>query len=222
MYAYIYILNHTLSPSYDSKPKAIDDNSRNKNTWSRRSLSPLSVLDNKHSIPSSTKLAMPVALPLVPLLTDDCLFPIIGCVLPAWALLCIAPRWKWTRRTAAFSLVIISLLQMLLAASPIKKYGLTGLIESIFTYPGVVGLLKEAGSLLIWAHLAAADLAAALWMLSDSQTRSISHILMIPQLMLTFLSLLLGFCFFCWFSVRFAAARVNPRACLALHGRWID
>lgn len=77
---------------------------------------------------------MPIAMPLLVSIPDEKLYPLVGAVVPAWILLMLAPRWRWTKRTALLSLLIVSALQLALVSTPIRKMGVVGLMERMLTY----------------------------------------------------------------------------------------
>lgn len=105
--------------------------------------------------------------------------PLVG-----WLLLVFAPRWAWTRRIIVFGVVLIlSIAYLLLFPNTLGGNGdgmsLAG-ISNAFQNPKV--------ALLGWVHYLAFDLFVGMWEVQDAQTHTISHWLVIPCLVGTFLA----------------------------------
>ena len=92
-------------------------------------------------------------------ITDDELFPIVNLVFPAWALLALLPRWKYTAPVVrivalSYSVLYVALLPNILFANPV--------IVSIYDFNSLDGLLKffshKSAMLLGWVHYIAFDL----------------------------------------------------------------
>ena len=108
-------------------------------------------------------------------------------VLPGWALLIFLPRWKWTLGLISAGLIpfVLGLVYVGLFLSQgfgSEEGGGFGSVEAVsilFTNP----YLLTAG----WIHYLAFDLFIGSWEVWDSQEKGISHWLIIPCLLLTFL-----------------------------------
>ncbi len=102
-----------------------------------------------------------------------------------WVLLICLPRWRWTLRIVQFSIipVLLALIYLwLLAANFSQSEGGFGSLAQ------VAQLFRNEKLLLAgWVHYLAFDLFIGSWELSDSQQHNISHWLIIPCLLLTFL-----------------------------------
>jgi len=106
-------------------------------------------------------------------------------VVPAWLLLAIAPRWKWSQRYAAFAApVLIGGLYTWLLASHFG--GARGGFGSLAD----VGLLFQNQWLLLagWIHYLAFDLFIGAWEARDAIRCRIPRIAVLPCLVLTFLA----------------------------------
>jgi hypothetical protein len=108
-----------------------------------------------------------------------------GVALLGWLLLVLLPRWKWTRR------VVISGVAPLLLAGVYLVLIMTtfGRAEGGFGSLAEVSLLFRNDWVLLagWIHYLAFDLFVGSWEVSDAQRLKVSHWLVIPCLVLTFL-----------------------------------
>ncbi len=105
-------------------------------------------------------------------------------VLPGWALLLLAPKWRWTQRIAMFTL------PMLLAVAYIALFivNFNGLHLNFKSLAAVEYLFQNPGLVLSgWVHFLAFDLFVGAWMVRDSRRLKILHLAVIPCLLLTFL-----------------------------------
>ena len=108
-------------------------------------------------------------------------------VLPAWILLVLAPRWRTSRNVVYLSMAVLSFIYVLLLIQPIQSQGILHIVEQFFSFSGVVGMFKSVDGVLIgWIHFCVMDLAGALWIVSDSHSRRIHHIFVIPALAVSF------------------------------------
>ncbi len=108
-------------------------------------------------------------------------------VLPGWLLLVFLPKWKWTLGLICsgiipfiLGLVYVGLFLSQLGSMP--EGGGFGSLEGIgilFSNPYVLA----AG----WIHYLAFDLFVGAWEVNDSQQRGVSHWLVIPCLIFTFM-----------------------------------
>ncbi|MEO1258806.1 MAG: ABA4-like family protein [Bacteroidota bacterium] len=107
-------------------------------------------------------------------------------VLPQWLLMIVAPRWKvtqWLIRQpvipVALSLVYIAYVASVFGVEG-GGFGSLAEVKKLFTVDGAV----VAG----WVHYLAFDLLIGSWTLVKSQKHGISHFLIIPCLLLTFMA----------------------------------
>lgn len=117
----------------------------------------------------------------------DALFQIVNpLVLPGWALLLFAPKWRWTQTIAAVALPLL-LAAAYLVTLAVALSGGTG--EGGFnSLAGVAALFRNPMALLAgWIHYLAFDLFIGSWQVRDSARRGLSHWLVAPCLALTFL-----------------------------------
>lgn len=106
-------------------------------------------------------------------------------VLPGWLLLVFAPRYKWTARLVAPVLIPALLglvyLYLILTRFPGAEGGYGSLAE-------VRRLFGDEALLLAgWIHYLAFDLFIGSWQVRDAQRLGLSHLLVVPCLVLTFL-----------------------------------
>lgn len=112
------------------------------------------------------------------------LFPFFNFgVLPAWALLVLAPRWRWTQRLVHSAVVPVALatayLVLLLSAEVPEGAGAGSLDEvlRLFASPQL--------ALVCWIHYLVFDLFIGAWIVRDAARRGISHLAVVPCLLLT-------------------------------------
>ena len=119
-----------------------------------------------------------------------------------WALLVFAPRWRWSQRIAsaiiplALATVYLVLIVLYFAKSP-GGFGTLAQVTQLFQNPW----LLLAG----WIHYLAFDLFLGAWQTRQAQRLGISHFVVIPCLLLTFLFGPVGFLVF-W-TIRSAVER---------------
>ena len=126
-------------------------------------------------------------------------------VVPAWLLLAILPKWKWTRIIAAYALpaalAVVYFLIML------QEFDLDG---------GGFGSLEEVSRLFQnpwmllagWIHYLAFDLFIGAWEVRDASRLDVPHTYVIPCLLLTFLAGPVGLLLY--FIVRISVVRRLP------------
>ena len=106
-------------------------------------------------------------------------------MVPGWALLVLAPRWRWTARLVAPVLIpgLLSLLYVFLLltrwSSAEGGFGSLADVRRLFEEPA----LLLAG----WVHYLAFDLFIGSWEVRDAQRLALPHLLVVPCLVLTFL-----------------------------------
>lgn len=106
-------------------------------------------------------------------------------VLPGWILLAFAPRWTWTERVTGSG--AISLLLALVYLYLVIVW--FGTAEGGFGSLADVERLFQTPQLLLagWIHYLAFDLFIGAWEVRDARQLGISHFLVIPCLVFTFL-----------------------------------
>lgn len=119
-------------------------------------------------------------------MSNEILFSICNtAVLPGWLLLVALPRWKWTARlvTAVIIPGLLGLVYLFLIITEFGKteggFGSLAQVQQLFANPAMV----VAG----WIHYLAFDLFIGSWEVRDAQRLGLSHWLVIPCLILTFL-----------------------------------
>lgn len=109
----------------------------------------------------------------------------------SWIILAVAPRWKWTSK-----IILSGAVPLLLSAAYLVIIVLFfGSAEGGFSsLEGVMKLFTNEWAVLGgWIHYLAFDLLVGIWEVKDSQSRNISHWLVIPCLLLTFMLGPIGF-----------------------------
>jgi len=101
-----------------------------------------------------------------------------------WALLVFAPRWRWSQRIASMIIplalaILYLVLIVLYFAKSAGGFGTLGQVTQLFQNPW----LLLAG----WIHYLAFDLFLGAWQARQAQRLGISHFLVVPCLLLTFL-----------------------------------
>ena len=118
-------------------------------------------------------------------MSPEKLFSLCGtAILPCWLLLVFLPRWSWTQRLTTFvaPLLIAALYAWLLLTGPKAPGG------GFQTLDQVAALFSVRTALLAgWIHYLAFDLFTGSWEVRDAQRLKISHWLVVPCLLLTFL-----------------------------------
>lgn len=118
-------------------------------------------------------------------MTADSLFSLANyLVMPAWLLLVVAPGWSWTQRlvhAAWIPLLLGGAYAGLAFMGPPPPEG-----ASFSTLPGVMRLFDSpVGALAGWIHYLVFDLFVGAWESRDARRRGISHVWVIPCLVLT-------------------------------------
>ncbi len=119
-------------------------------------------------------------------MTPDLLFTLVNAaVVPGWALLVLAPRWRWTARLVAPVLIpaLLALLYVELIVTHFARadggFGSLAEVRRLFDQP----FLLLAG----WVHYLAFDLFVGSWEVRDARRVALPHLLVVPCLVLTFL-----------------------------------
>ena len=108
-------------------------------------------------------------------------------VLPGWALLILLPRWKWTLSVICAGIIpfILGLVYLGLALSQVPAwpegggFGSAAEVAILFSNP----YLLTGG----WVHYLAFDLFVGSWEVQDAQRHNISHWMVVPCLVFTFM-----------------------------------
>ena len=107
---------------------------------------------------------------------------------PFWALMILAPSWRWTSRIIGSPLIVLPpvLIYVVLVLPNLLEVLLP--IVSSPTLIGVQTLLgTPTGAAIGWAHFVAFDLFVGRWEYRDGRERQIAAWLMAPVLLLTLL-----------------------------------
>jgi len=123
------------------------------------------------------------------MLTPDLLFTLANAlVLPAWALLGLAPRWRFTKLlvlSGAWSAGLALAYAALITAHYLGAHGAKGGFGSLGQ---VAALFEDRWALLAgWVHYLCFDLFVGAWEARDAQRRGVPHGALVPALGLTFL-----------------------------------
>jgi hypothetical protein len=151
-------------------------------------------------------------------MTAEQLFSILNLmIVVAWLLLVFLPRVRWTATVVPVVIpVLLAVIYVVLVAAmlPGSEGGFSSLagVRALFDNPWVL----LAG----WTHYLAFDLFIGGWEVRDAQRRGIPHLLVVPALVLTFLSGPAGLLFY--LAVRWFApgkwAKTSPAGQGAMHG----
>ena len=105
-------------------------------------------------------------------------------VIPAWALLVVAPDWRgtaWVHTVFPFALIGVAYLLVGFAGPGAED-------ASFFTLQGVMALFTRPHAVLAgWLHYLAFDLFVGAWEVRTARREGIPHLLVLPCLVLTFL-----------------------------------
>ena len=123
------------------------------------------------------------------MLTPDFLFTLANAlVLPAWALLGLAPRWRFTKLlvlSGAWSAGLAVAYAALITTHYLGAHGGEGGFASLAQ---VAALFENPWALLAgWVHYLCFDLFVGAWEARDAQRRGVPHGALVPALGLTFL-----------------------------------
>lgn len=126
-------------------------------------------------------------------------------VIPAWALLILFPKWRWTRVLAAYvTPAVLSMVWILITIDNFTPagggFGSLAQVTEMLSDPWFV----VAG----WQHALILDLFVGAWEARDAQRLGIPHGFVIPCLILTFLAGPIGL--IVYFVVRVAIVRRWP------------
>jgi len=143
-------------------------------------------------------------------LTEQQLFDSVNLVLPAWILLVLLPRWRFTQGFASLTAVAFCLMYTAIALTNLTKADNQFAFSDMFHLEGVKRVLASPEMALpAWLHYVAFDLFTAKWQVQDSITRNMPHLLLVPCLALTFLMGPVGL--LTYFLVRTIASAVRSK-----------
>lgn len=109
-------------------------------------------------------------------------------VLPAWALLILAPKWSVTEKLIHSMLYPLILGGVYLAGMILAYMGHGAEGGSFTSIDGVRTLFSaDVGMLIGWTHYLVFDLFVGAWEARDARRRGFSHWLLIPCLLFTFM-----------------------------------
>ncbi|TGD79839.1 ABA4-like family protein [Hymenobacter wooponensis] len=123
------------------------------------------------------------------LLAPDPLFSLANTVaLLGWALLVVAPRWRFTQATVlsgALPLVLAVAYALLIGSHYLGPHASEGGFNSLAE---VAALFRDSWGLLAgWVHYLCFDMSIGIWESLDARRRGVPHLLLVPCLVLTFL-----------------------------------
>ena len=128
-------------------------------------------------------------------MTTELLFSLLNLsVMPAWALLILAPKWSVTEKLVHSMLYPVGLGLFYATCMGVAMIGgVTGNVAfegdvSFTTLEGVRNIFgNDMGVLIGWAHYLVFDLFAGAWEARDARRRGFNHFILIPCLLLTFM-----------------------------------
>jgi hypothetical protein len=111
-------------------------------------------------------------------------------VLPAWVLLIALPKWSVTEKLVHSMLYPLILGTGYSIGLILSIFGGMGAEDGGFTsIAGVRALFAaDMGLLIGWVHYLVFDLFVGAWAARDAKRRGVSHVLLIPCLLLTFMA----------------------------------
>lgn len=126
-------------------------------------------------------------------------------VLPAWFLLIVVPRWKWTRVVAAYvTPALLAVAWLLIATTRATPIG-----GGFGSLDQVAQMLGDPWFVVMgWQHALILDLFVGAWEARDAQRLGIAHAYVVPCLVFTFLAGPVGL--IGYFVVRVAVVRRWP------------
>lgn len=119
-------------------------------------------------------------------MSPDTLFTICNVsVLPAWLLLVLAPRWRWTQAIVHSCAIPLALAVVYIALAIPNFFGGEGNFNSL---EGVMTLFENPNAVLAgWIHYLAFDLFVGAWEARDAKRLGVPHLLVVPCLVFTFM-----------------------------------
>ena len=121
-------------------------------------------------------------------MSADLIFSICNtAIIPAWLLLVLLPRWKWTLSLVT-TVIVPFILALLYGGMFASRLGTLPEEGGFGSLEGVMAFFADPYLLTIgWVHYLAFDLFVGSWEVHDSQKLGISHWLVVPCLLCTFM-----------------------------------
>ncbi|MEX0962468.1 MAG: ABA4-like family protein [Pseudohongiellaceae bacterium] len=121
-------------------------------------------------------------------MSADLIFSVCNmAVIPGWLLLILLPKWKWTLGLITTG-IIPFVLALVYAGLFVSRLGSMPEAGGFASLPALMILFSDPYLLTVgWIHYLAFDLFVGSWELHDSQKLGISHWLVIPCLLFTFM-----------------------------------
>ena len=111
-----------------------------------------------------------------------------GLVLPAWAILIFAPKWRIGRDVLA-GMVFPLALSLLYSVLFLMHLGSAPEGASFGSLAGVKAFMSVDWLLLVaWVHFLAFDLFVGAWEVRDAQRVGVHHLIVVPCLLFTFMA----------------------------------
>ena len=122
-------------------------------------------------------------------MTYAVLFDIVNAsVLPAWALLILAPKWSWTQKLVHSMFYPLLLGAVYIGGMIMAAMGHGAQGGGFTSIEGVRTLFSsDVGMIIGWTHYLVFDLFVGAWEARDAGRRGFKHWLLIPCLLLTFM-----------------------------------
>ncbi len=142
-------------------------------------------------------------------MTDERLFQLANAsVMPAWALLAVAPRWRWTRQLVHSALypALLGVVYTvgLLTTGPGSDASADG--AGLGSLAAIAAAFSNPRMLLVgWVHYLAFDLFVGAWQARDAQRSGVPHWALVPCLFLTLMAGPMGL--LAYLAIRFVRTR---------------
>ena len=122
-------------------------------------------------------------------MTYAVLFDVVNAsVLPAWALLILAPKWSWTQKLVHSMLYPLLLGAVYIGGMIMAAMGHGAQGGGFTSIDGVRTLFSsDVGMIIGWTHYLVFDLFIGAWEARDARRVEFNHWLLIPCLLLTFM-----------------------------------
>ena len=122
-------------------------------------------------------------------MTYAVLFDVVNAsVLPAWALLILAPKWSWTQKLVHSMLYPLLLGAVYIGGMIMAAMGHGAQGGGFTSIDGVRTLFSsDVGMIIGWTHYLVFDLFIGAWEARDARRVGFNHWLLIPCLLLTFM-----------------------------------
>lgn len=119
-------------------------------------------------------------------MTDAQIFQIANTmVLPAWLLLAVAPKWKWTTRIVIGLIVVV--LSIAYVSMAFQTFDASS-FESFGSLEGVMSLFTVSSAVLAgWLHYLAFDLIVGWFIATNAAKEGIHQLIIVPCLFFTFM-----------------------------------